>query len=71
MAYNKYSSKSDVWSFGIVVWEMFEFGKVPYPKFTNAVTREKVMEGYRLEKPQTCPENVYKLLLRCWDGTKV
>jgi len=62
-----FSAKSDVWSFGIVLYEIFEFGKVPYSTMSNSDTMEFVLSGKRLEKPSICPEQVYKLMLQCWD----
>eukprot|EP01117_Protostelium_nocturnum_P006519 TRINITY_DN234_c0_g1_i1.p1 TRINITY_DN234_c0_g1~~TRINITY_DN234_c0_g1_i1.p1 ORF type:complete len:1601 (+),score=596.97 TRINITY_DN234_c0_g1_i1:158-4960(+) len=66
LEYRKYSTKSDVWAFGIVMWELFEYGKIPYPEMTNAEASERVLQGYRLPRPATCPPEVYELMLKCW-----
>ncbi|XP_075431596.1 tyrosine-protein kinase Fes/Fps [Ascaphus truei] len=65
--YGTYSSESDVWSFGILLWEAFSLGSVPYAAMTNTQTREAIEQGIRLLVPEMCPEDVYKLMLRCWE----
>ncbi|XP_060611443.2 tyrosine-protein kinase Fes/Fps [Anolis sagrei] len=62
-----YSSQSDVWSFGILLWEAFSLGATPYPNMSNQQTREAVEKGVRLNAPDRCPEEVYQLMLRCWE----
>lgn len=65
--YGRYSSESDVWSFGILLWETFSMGVCPYPGMTNQQAREQVEKGYRMSAPQKCPEDVYSLMLKCWE----
>ncbi|XP_063820164.1 tyrosine-protein kinase Fer isoform X1 [Pseudophryne corroboree] len=65
--YGRYSSESDVWSFGILLWETFSLGVCPYPGMTNQQAREQVEKGYRMSVPQKCPEEVFKIMQRCWD----
>ncbi|KAM6257532.1 tyrosine-protein kinase Fes/Fps [Porphyrio hochstetteri] len=65
--YGRYSSESDVWSFGILLWEAFSLGAVPYTNLSNQQTREAVEQGVRLEPPEQCPEEVYRLMQRCWE----
>uniref|UniRef100_A0A8B9TF74 Tyrosine-protein kinase n=1 Tax=Anas platyrhynchos TaxID=8839 RepID=A0A8B9TF74_ANAPL len=65
--YGRYSSESDVWSFGILLWEAFSLGAVPYANLSNQQTREAVEQGVRLEPPELCPEELYRLMQRCWD----
>ena len=60
------SSRSDVWSYGVVLWEMFEFGKVPYQGMTNREAMRFVLTGQRLPKPSACPAQLYSLMQRCW-----
>lgn len=50
------TSKSDVWSFGVTVWEIYSFGRTPYPRMSQKEVVEKVAKGYRMEKPEDCPE---------------
>ncbi|XP_059338025.1 tyrosine-protein kinase Fes/Fps isoform X4 [Ammospiza nelsoni] len=65
--YGRYSSESDVWSFGILLWEAFSLGAVPYANLSNQQTREAVEHGLRLDPPEQCPEEVYQLMQRCWE----
>ncbi|XP_008854238.1 tyrosine-protein kinase Fer isoform X2 [Nannospalax galili] len=65
--YGRYSSESDVWSFGILLWETFSLGVCPYPGMTNQQAREQVERGYRMSAPQHCPEEISKLMMKCWD----
>ncbi|NXG84116.1 FES kinase, partial [Stercorarius parasiticus] len=65
--YGRYSSESDVWSFGILLWEAFSLGAVPYANLSNQQMREAVEQGMRLDPPEQCPEEVYWLMQRCWE----
>ncbi|XP_063094192.1 tyrosine-protein kinase Fer isoform X16 [Cavia porcellus] len=65
--YGRYSSESDVWSFGIFLWETFSLGVCPYPGMTNQQAREQVERGYRLAAPQHCPKDIAKIMMKCWD----
>ncbi|KAM8793430.1 tyrosine-protein kinase Fer-like [Eudromia elegans] len=65
--YGRYTSESDIWSFGILLWETFSLGVCPYPGMTNQQAREQVEKGYRMSSPQKCPEEIYKIMQRCWD----
>ncbi|NXV38570.1 FER kinase, partial [Rissa tridactyla] len=65
--YGRYTSESDVWSFGILLWETFSLGVCPYPGMTNQQAREQVEKGrYRMSAPQKCPEEICKIMQRCW-----
>eukprot|EP01114_Cavostelium_apophysatum_P013781 TRINITY_DN3418_c0_g1_i2.p1 TRINITY_DN3418_c0_g1~~TRINITY_DN3418_c0_g1_i2.p1 ORF type:complete len:701 (-),score=152.53 TRINITY_DN3418_c0_g1_i2:17-2119(-) len=64
--YNKHTVKSDIWSFGILCWEILERGKIPYPNFDNLTCRDQILKGYRMPKPENCPDSLYKLMLDCW-----
>ncbi|KAK6101576.1 Protein tyrosine kinase family protein [Brugia pahangi] len=62
-----FSSKTDVWSFGVLVWEVYADGKEPYPGLSNIQTRAKiVVQNYRMEMPKTAPLAISKLVYRCW-----
>lgn len=65
--YGRYSSESDVWSYGVLLWETFSLGVCPYPGMTNQQAREQVEKGYRMSRPQRCPDDIYKVMQRCWN----
>ncbi|XP_073247189.1 uncharacterized protein [Porites lutea] len=61
-----FTSKSDVWSFGVVLWEMATMGGTPYPRISHAQLYNLLKKGYRMEQPNTCSDEMYKLMLDCW-----
>ncbi|CAL8081488.1 unnamed protein product [Orchesella dallaii] len=65
--YGVFSTQSDTWSFGVVLWELFTLGKTPYPGM-DADERfyKRIGEGYRMEKPALAPSCVYDIMLECW-----
>ncbi|XP_062868864.1 megakaryocyte-associated tyrosine-protein kinase [Trichomycterus rosablanca] len=63
----KFSTRSDVWSYGVLLWETFSYGRQPYPKMTLKEVKEKLEEGYRMEPPENCPPDVYALIKSCWE----
>ncbi|CAG4945767.1 tyrosine-protein kinase Fer isoform X3 [Colias croceus] len=65
--FGKYTSLCDVWSYGVLVWEIFSKGDTPYAGMSNSRAREKIDQGYRMPAPEGCPEEVYALMLRCWE----
>ncbi|XP_003745932.1 tyrosine-protein kinase Fer [Galendromus occidentalis] len=67
--YGKYTSMCDVWSFGVLIWEIFSLGQAPYAGLSNTKAREKIDQGYRLPAPERIPSPVYQLTLRCWEYT--
>ena len=69
IAHRFFSTKSDVWSFGVMLWELFSYGTLPYPGMTNAETAEKVLAGFRMSCPVNCPEQVCQLMQQCWEET--
>ncbi|NWW89627.1 BMX kinase, partial [Rhynochetos jubatus] len=64
--YTKFSSKSDVWAFGILMWEVFTLGKQPYELYDNMQVIEKVSQGYRLYRPQLVSDIIYQIMYNCW-----
>ncbi|XP_044306958.1 tyrosine-protein kinase ITK/TSK isoform X2 [Varanus komodoensis] len=65
-SYNRYSTKSDVWSFGVLMWETFSEGRLPYENKTNAEVVEEISAGARLYKPRLASNTIYKLMQCCW-----
>ncbi|KAF0039574.1 hypothetical protein F2P81_007809 [Scophthalmus maximus] len=64
--YCKFSSKSDVWAFGVLMWEVYNEGRLPYENRTNAEVVESLNAGLRLLKPRLAPDDVYLLMEWCW-----
>ena len=67
--HNKVSVYSDIWSYGILLWEVFSFGARPYSDLSNAAVVERVLSGQTLPRPDRCPQGVYAVMLRCWNAT--
>ncbi|KAM4593916.1 ephrin type-A receptor 6-like isoform 2-T2 [Odontesthes bonariensis] len=66
IAYGKFSSASDIWSYGIVMWEVMSFGERPYWEMSNQDVILSIEEGYRLPAPIGCPVTLHQLMLHCW-----
>ena len=57
---------SDIWSYGILLWEVFSFGERPYNQLTNAETAEHIIQHKTLERPKHCPDNIFNIIESCW-----
>ncbi|XP_056592338.1 ephrin type-A receptor 5 isoform X1 [Triplophysa dalaica] len=66
IAYRKFTSASDVWSYGIVMWEVMSYGERPYWEMSNQDVIKAVEENYRLPGPMDCPTALYHLMMDCW-----
>ncbi|XP_023853904.1 tyrosine-protein kinase receptor Tie-1 isoform X4 [Salvelinus sp. IW2-2015] len=64
--YSVYTTKSDVWSFGVLLWEIVSLGGTPYCGMTCAELYEKLPQSYRMEQPRNCDDEVYELMRQCW-----
>ncbi|KAF4111508.1 NT-3 growth factor receptor isoform X2 [Onychostoma macrolepis] len=64
--YRKFSTESDVWSFGVIMWEIFTYGKQPWFQLSNNEVIECITQGRVLDRPRLCPKEVYDLMLGCW-----
>jgi serine/threonine protein kinase len=63
---NRYTVKSDVWSFGILLWEIFTYARAPFGAFSASEIAAEVRSGRRLEQPQGCPVELFTSMSRCW-----
>ncbi|KAL0978630.1 hypothetical protein UPYG_G00173080, partial [Umbra pygmaea] len=63
----KFTAKSDVWSFGVLMWEMLTRGASPYPEIDPYDITNYLLKGRRLPQPQFCPDHLYAIMLQCWD----
>ncbi|TMS06235.1 Ephrin type-A receptor 6, partial [Larimichthys crocea] len=66
ISYRKFSSASDAWSYGIVMWEVMSYGERPYWEMSNQDVILSIEEGYRLPAPMGCPVALHQLMLHCW-----
>ncbi|XP_069861955.1 leukocyte tyrosine kinase receptor [Dipodomys merriami] len=61
-----FTSKTDSWSFGVLLWEIFSLGYMPYPGRTNQEVLDFVVAGNRMDPPRGCPGPVYRIMTQCW-----
>ncbi|KAG7328180.1 hypothetical protein KOW79_008124 [Hemibagrus wyckioides] len=61
-----FTCKTDTWSFGVLLWEIFSLGYMPYPCKTNQEVLEFVTSGGRMDPPKSCPGPVYRIMTQCW-----
>uniref|UniRef100_A0A3P8W800 Tyrosine-protein kinase n=1 Tax=Cynoglossus semilaevis TaxID=244447 RepID=A0A3P8W800_CYNSE len=66
LAYNTFSIKSDVWAFGVLLWEIATYGMSPYPGIDLSQVYDLLEKGDRMEQPEGCPPKVYELMRACW-----
>lgn len=64
--YGKFTLESDIWSYGVVLWEIYSYGKQPYFGHTNEEVLQLIMQGTMLTIPDSCPAFITKLIQSCW-----
>lgn len=62
-----FSTKSDVWAFGVLLWELATYGMSPYPGVELNNVYGLLEKGFRMDAPEGCPPSVYRLMLQCWN----
>ncbi|KAJ8016344.1 hypothetical protein DPEC_G00006240 [Dallia pectoralis] len=65
--HQRFSVKSDVWSFGVLLYEMMSRGKMPYDGKSNKEVLELLTSGFRLPCPSKCPPNIHRIMMNCWN----
>ena len=68
---SRFSIKSDIWSYGIVLAELVTYGRIPYPGMTNSEVLQQVERGYRMPSPPGTPEALYQTMLDCWKAVRL
>nr|ABR23004.1 fibroblast growth factor receptor 2 [Paracentrotus lividus] len=63
---NVYTIQSDVWSFGVLMWEIVTIGSYPYPGVPSKKLIKDLQKGYRMPRPEHCSEDIYSIMLECW-----
>ncbi|XP_033636186.1 angiopoietin-1 receptor-like [Asterias rubens] len=66
MTNKTYTTKSDVWSYGILLWEIATVGGTPYSTIETRALRSTLKTGYRMPKPSNCNVKIYDLMVKCW-----
>ncbi|XP_076005059.1 tyrosine-protein kinase BTK isoform X2 [Genypterus blacodes] len=66
LLYCKFSSKSDIWAYGVLMWEVYTLGKLPYERLNNVEIVDQVSRGLRLFRPQLANDKVYNIMTSCW-----
>ncbi|XP_043547427.1 tyrosine-protein kinase TXK isoform X4 [Chiloscyllium plagiosum] len=64
--FSKFSTKSDVWSFGVLMWEVFTEGRMPFENKSNAEVVDEISRGERLYRPSLASPSVYQIMYSCW-----
>ena len=64
--YGKFTVESDIWSYGVVLWEIYSFGLQPYYGYSNQEVIEMIRARQILPCPEDCPSRVYALMVECW-----
>ncbi|XP_053309318.1 protein-tyrosine kinase 6-like [Spea bombifrons] len=69
LSHGCYTTKSDVWSFGVLLHEIMSLGMTPYPGIATAELLQFLNQGYRMEAPRICSKKTYQVMLDCWSAS--
>eukprot|EP00058_Branchiostoma_floridae_P025581 XP_002611071.1 hypothetical protein BRAFLDRAFT_206059 [Branchiostoma floridae] len=64
--YSVYTTQSDVWSFGVLLWEIMTMGHLPYEGMRGKQMMDMIKNGGRLEQPLHCPDEIFAVMQDCW-----
>ncbi|XP_013387866.1 tyrosine kinase receptor Cad96Ca-like [Lingula anatina] len=64
---NIFTTQSDVWAYGVLLWEIVTLGSSPYPGMSAKQVMEAITEGYRMPQPPHCSQDMYNIMLSCWE----
>ncbi|CAL8347891.1 unnamed protein product [Merluccius merluccius] len=64
--YGCFTIKSDMWSFGVLLYEIITLGKIPYPGMNKSEVMSSIQRGYRMPRPENCPAELYDIMMSCW-----
>ena len=67
VCFRQFSTASDVWSYGVLLWEIWSYAELPYKGWNNKKVTEEVGNGFRLPKPAKCPDEVFRVMIDCWN----
>jgi len=68
LMYGTYTTKSDVWSYGVLLYEIFTIGGSPYPRMDGRKIVNLLQEGYRMPKPEHVDDELYEIMMICWQN---
>lgn len=68
LLYGTYTTKSDVWSYGVLLYEIFTIGGSPYPRMDGKKVAKLLQQDYRMPKPQHVDDELYQIMMRCWQN---
>ncbi len=63
----KFSTSSDVWSYAVVLWEIYSLGETPFEGLSPVEIRDMLLRGERLGRPERCPTEMYDIMKSCWN----
>jgi len=67
LLYGTYTTQSDVWSYGVLLYEILTIGGSPYPGVNARQIARKLQEGFRMPKPKHVDQKLYQVVLKCWE----